>query len=91
MILALKHTTDWEIPAACVNTLVAARLAGKKAMLLMQVDALLTPYVLSEQKSSSADIQHMTQELIVLADYATEMTARLPISASAATATSPAT
>ena len=79
MILALKHTTDWEAPAACVNILVAARLAGKKAMLRVRVDALLAPYVLSKQRSSSADIQHMTQELIVRADHDTEITARLPI------------
>ena len=79
MILALKHTTDWEAPAACVNILVAARLAGKKAMLRVRVDALLAPYVLSKRRSSSADIQHMTQELIVRADHDTEITARLPI------------
>jgi hypothetical protein len=79
MILALKHTTDWEAPAACVNILVAARLAGKKAMLRVRVDALLAPYVLSKQRSSSADIQHMTQELIVRADHDTGITARLPI------------
>lgn len=47
-------------------------------MLRVQVDALLAPYVLSRRKSSSADIQHMTQELIVRADHDTEITARLP-------------
>ena len=79
MILALKHITDWKAPAAHVNILVAARLAGKKAMLRVQVDALLAPYVISKRKSSSADIQHMTQELIVRADHDAEITARLPI------------
>ena len=79
MILALMHITGWETLAACVNVLVAARLAGKRAMLLLQVDALLTPYVISKQKSSSADIQHMIKELIVLEDYDTEIAARLLI------------
>lgn len=76
-ILALMHITGWETLAACVNVLVAARLAGPKAMLLLRVDALLTPYVLSKQKSKSADIQHMVKELIVLPDYDTGIAIRL--------------
>lgn len=76
-LLMLMHITGWETLAACVNVLVAARLAGPKAMLLLQVDALLTPYVISQQKSKSADIQQMIQEMIVLPDYDTDIAARL--------------
>ena len=76
-VLALMHITGWETLAACLNILVAARLASSTALLALQVDALLTPYAISKQKSKSLDVQHMVGQLLRLDDYDRDIAGRL--------------
>ena len=76
-ILPLLHITAWETLAACVNILIAARLAGPTTVLAMQVDALLTPYVISNQRSRSTDVQHILYGLLNSAHYRLNIAGRL--------------
>ena len=77
VLLSLLHITAWETLAACVNILVAARLAGPDVVLAMQVDALLTPYVISNQRSRSVDVQRILQGLLNDSLYRLEIAGRL--------------
>ena len=67
--LSALHITAWETLAACVNILVAGRLTGEETLLALQVDALLTPYAIGNQKSTSVDVQHILQELLAMESY----------------------
>ena len=69
MILFLMHITGWETLAACINILVAARVAGPRVLLALQVDALLTPFAISQQRSKSEDIQFMLSRLLKAEGY----------------------
>ena len=77
VLLSLLHITAWETLAACVNILVAARLAGPDVVLAMQVDALLTPYVISNQRSRSVDVQRILHGLLNDPLYRLEIAGRL--------------
>ena len=76
-ILAFMHITGWETLAACVNILVAGRLAGEGVLLALQVDALLTPYVVSKQRSKSAAVQLIITKLLDIDKYANDLAGRL--------------
>ena len=76
-LLSLMHITAWETLAACVNILVVARLAGSKAVLALQVDALLTPFAIGNQRSKSRDVQGMLRRLLDLPWYTEDIARRL--------------
>ena len=78
-VLAVMHITGWETLAACVNILVTARIAGKDATLALQVDALVTPYVVSNQKSKSEDLQAILQKLLADKEYSESIAGRLTL------------
>ena len=78
-VLAAMHITGWETLAACINILVAARLAGGGVMLALQVDALLTPYAVGNQRSRSQDIQRIIFELLEMPDYRSDVAPRLAL------------
>ena len=71
------HITAWQTLAACVNILVVARLAGSKAVLALQVDALLTPFAIGNQRSKSRDVQGMLRRLLDLPWYTEDIARRL--------------
>lgn len=56
-VLALCHITTWEMLAAAVNILVAARVAGDASLLAMKSDAALVHRAIARQKSKSHHIQ----------------------------------
>ena len=74
-VLQIMHITAWETLAACVNVLVVARIAGRDATLALQVDALLTPYVISKQKSKSEDVQAILHKLLANRKYSEDIAA----------------
>ena len=76
-ILALLHITAWETIGACIGILVAARLVGDTGLIAMHVDALLTPYALSAQRSRSVDIQRIIHEMLALPNYRSDIAKRL--------------
>ena len=76
-ILALLHITGWETLAACVNVLVTARLAGEGVLIALQVDALLTPFVISNQRSKSEAVQGLIRRLLQAENYAHDIAGRL--------------
>ena len=78
-VLRLMHITAWETLAACVNVLVAARLAGQEALLAVQVDAALAPYALSNQRSRSVNVQFMIAWMLSCASYAQGIARRLVV------------
>lgn len=58
-LLLLLHITSFETLATFINAYVARRLGGPEATIHLGEDALLTPYVVSKEKSSSLDIQEI--------------------------------
>ena len=78
-LYALLHITGWECLATCVTILVAARWAGSDATLAVQTDALLTPYAVAHQKSSSPDIQAILQRLLAQPSYHDDVAGRVVI------------
>ena len=76
-LLGVLHITAWETVAACLGVLIAARLAGNEALVAMQVDALLTPFAISGQRSRSVDIQDIIQRLLRLPNYREDVAKRL--------------
>ena len=54
-----------------------ARLAGSRAVLALQVDALLTPFAIGNQRSKSRDVQGMLRRLLDLPWYTEDITRHL--------------
>ena len=76
-LLALLHITAWETLAACVNILIAARLSGPQVLIAAHVDALLTPFAISNQRSKSEDIQSIIHLLLRHPRYSKTIAPRL--------------
>ena len=71
----LEHVSG--ISPKLAGAIVAARLAGPDTLLALAVDALLTPYAISEQRSRSVPVQHMLQQLVHDRYYARHIAPRL--------------
>ena len=77
ILVPLMHITAWETLATAVNILVAARIVSTDAFIALRADALLTPYAIAKQRSSSVDVQNIVQLLLSQADYNDDIARRL--------------
>lgn len=76
-VFELMHITAWETLAAVVTIFFTSRIASSGATLALRGDAVLAPRAITQQKSSSLDVQEMLDRMLSDDEYATDISHRL--------------